>query len=55
VHRGTYYQADEVKIVTSFVKAHYGDKDTMSEFVTSRQEALAMHQERADSAARYEA
>jgi hypothetical protein len=55
VHKGTFYQADEVKIVTSFVKAHYGNKDAMSKFVNERKVALATHQERADSAARYEA
>jgi hypothetical protein len=54
VHKGTFYQAKEVKTVTSFVKAHYGDKVAMSEFAASRRVVLAVHQEYVDSARLYE-
>jgi hypothetical protein len=54
VHKGTYYASEEVKLVTAFVKAHYGQTETMASFSAERRAILAIHHSRAEGAPSYE-
>jgi hypothetical protein len=54
VYKGTYYASEEVKFVTSFVKAHYGQTETMTSFSAERRAILVIHHSRAEEAPSYE-
>jgi hypothetical protein len=54
VHKGSRYLAEDVKVVTAFVRSHYGKKDVMTAFTVERQAMQQEIQRRVDAADVYE-
>lgn len=51
---GTHYRAEEVKAVTTFIKKHYGRKDSMATFTAERKAILEEQAQRAEEDLRCE-